>query len=171
MTPRDTPAASDLSPGAESWATTATGQPIAVRRRRPPRCRESNPWTASKFTTRSQEAIAPRSRRAAAAGTPRSRPSHLLAALLGASRRASPHPLLEAVGVPPGAVEAGVRAELAKLPAATGSSVAAPSYSRAAIQVFSTADRHRRGDEGRLHLHRAPAASPSRPSTRPRRPC
>ncbi|CAN5660157.1 ATP-dependent chaperone ClpB [soil metagenome] len=93
---------------------------------------------ASKFTTRSQEAINTAISSAASQGHAQVEAVHLLAALL-AQPESVVGPLLEAVGVAPATVEAGVRAELAKLPAATGSNVAAPSYSRAAIAIFSTA--------------------------------
>ncbi len=93
---------------------------------------------ASKFTTRSQEAINAAISSAASQGHAQVEAVHLLAALL-AQPEGIIHPLLQAVGVQPATVEAGVRAELAKLPAATGSTVSAPSYSRAAIQIFNTA--------------------------------
>jgi ATP-dependent Clp protease ATP-binding subunit ClpB len=63
---------------------------------------------------------------------------HLLAALL-AQPEGIIHPLLQAVGAQPSAVEAGVRAELARLPAASGSTVGGPSYSRAAIALLDQA--------------------------------
>jgi ATP-dependent Clp protease ATP-binding subunit ClpB len=93
---------------------------------------------ASKFTTRSQEAINTAIQSAAAAGHPQVEAVHLLAALLGQPEGIA-RPLLEAVGVRPATVTAGVEAELKKLPAASGSSVAAPSYSRAALQILSMA--------------------------------
>jgi len=48
-------------------------------------------------------------------------------------------PLLRAAGVDPDTVAAAVRAEVGRLPAAAGSTVSAPSYSRAAMQVLTTA--------------------------------
>jgi ATP-dependent Clp protease ATP-binding subunit ClpB len=93
---------------------------------------------ASKFTTRSQEAINTAISAAASHGHAQVEAVHLLAALLAQSEGII-HPLLQAVGVQPSAVETAVKAEVAKLPAATGTTVSAPSYSRAAIQVFSTA--------------------------------
>ena len=93
---------------------------------------------ASKFTTRSQETINTAISSASSQGHAQVEAVHLLSALL-AQPEGIIHPLLQAVGVQPATVEAGVRAELAKLPAATGSSVSAPSYSRAAIQIFNTA--------------------------------
>ena len=93
---------------------------------------------ASKFTTRSQEAINAAISAAASAGHAQVEAVHLLAALL-AQPEGIIHPLLQAVGVQPSTVEAGVRAELGRLPAASGTTVAAPSYSRAALQVLSKA--------------------------------
>ncbi|HET9860538.1 MAG TPA: ATP-dependent chaperone ClpB [Nocardioidaceae bacterium] len=93
---------------------------------------------ASKFTTRSQEAINTAIQSAAGSGHAQVEAVHLLAALLGQPEGIT-RPLLEAVGVQPTTVIAGVEAELKKLPAASGSTVAAPSYSRPALQVLSTA--------------------------------
>ena len=121
---------------------------------------------ASKFTTRSQEAINTAISTAASGGHAQVEAVHLLAALL-AQPEGIARPLFEAAGVQPAAVIAGVEAELKKLPAASGSTVAAPSYSRAALQILATAQRHRRRDEGRLRLHRAPADRRGRRSTAP----
>ncbi|HET8718515.1 MAG TPA: ATP-dependent chaperone ClpB [Nocardioidaceae bacterium] len=94
---------------------------------------------ASKFTTRSQEAINAAISGAATGGHPQVEAVHLLAALL-AQTDGITRPLLEAVGVSPATVTAAVDSELGKLPAASGSTVAAPSYSRAVLQVLSKAD-------------------------------
>jgi ATP-dependent Clp protease ATP-binding subunit ClpB len=91
---------------------------------------------ASKFTTRSQQAINTAIETAASGGHPQVEAVHLLAALL-AQPESITRPLLEAAGADPAAVVAGVEAEFHKLPAATGSSVTAPSYSRAALQILS----------------------------------
>src|SRR5689334_9387235 len=93
---------------------------------------------ASKFTTRSQEAINTAISASASAGHAQVEATHLLAALL-AQPEGIVQPLLQAAGVQPSTVEAGVRAELGRLPAASGSTVGAPSYARAALQVLSTA--------------------------------
>jgi ATP-dependent Clp protease ATP-binding subunit ClpB len=93
---------------------------------------------ASKFTTRSQEAINTTIQAATAAGHAQVEAIHLLAALL-AQPEGIIHPLLEAVGAQPATVAADVDAELRRLPAVSGSTVGAPSYSRAALQVLSTA--------------------------------
>jgi ATP-dependent Clp protease ATP-binding subunit ClpB len=93
---------------------------------------------ASKFTTRSQQAINAAIESAASAGHAQVEAVHLLDALLRQPEGII-HPLLQAVGVQPAAVESAVRAEIGRLPAASGSSVAAPSYARAALQVLTRA--------------------------------
>ncbi len=93
---------------------------------------------ASKFTTRSQEAINAAISGSASAGHAQVEAVHLLAALL-AQPEGIIHPLLQAVGVQPSTVEAGVQAELRRLPAASGTTVGAPSYSRAALQILTSA--------------------------------
>jgi ATP-dependent Clp protease ATP-binding subunit ClpB len=93
---------------------------------------------ASKFTTRSQEAINNAIQAAATAGHAQVEAVHLLAALL-AQPEGITRPLLEAVGVQPSTVTAAVDAELNRLPAASGTTVSAPSYSRAALQILTMA--------------------------------
>jgi len=93
---------------------------------------------ASKLTTRSQEAVNTAISSSAASGHAQVEAVHLLAALL-AQPEGIIHPLLEAVGVQPSAVAAGVENELRRLPAASGTTVGAPSYSRAALQVLTKA--------------------------------
>lgn len=94
---------------------------------------------ASNFTTRSQQAINTAISTAAAGGHAQVEAVHLLAALL-AQPEGIARPLFEAAGVQPADVIAGVEAELKKLPAASGQSVAAPSYSRAALQILAKAN-------------------------------
>jgi len=93
---------------------------------------------ASKFTTRSQEAINSAIQSSATAGHAQVEAVHLLAALLGQVEGIT-RPLLEAVGVQPATITAQIEAELKLLPAASGTTVSAPSYSRATIQVLTTA--------------------------------
>jgi ATP-dependent Clp protease ATP-binding subunit ClpB len=93
---------------------------------------------ASKLTTRSQEAINAAISAASSTGHAQVEAVHLLAALL-AQPEGIIHPLLKAVGVEPTRVVAAVDAELSKLPKASGSTVGAPSYSRAALQVLTKA--------------------------------
>jgi ATP-dependent Clp protease ATP-binding subunit ClpB len=94
---------------------------------------------ASKFTTRSQQAINAAIESAASAGHAQVEALHLLSALLRQPEGII-HPLLQAVGAQPAAVESAVGTELGRLPRASGSAVAAPSYSRAALQVLTKAD-------------------------------
>ncbi|WP_148573690.1 ATP-dependent chaperone ClpB [Nocardioides caldifontis] len=91
----------------------------------------------SKFTTRTQEAIAAAIQSATGAGHSQLEAAHLLAALLD-QRDTLVRSLLEAAGVKVDAVVADAQAELRRLPSASGSTVAAPSYSRAAVQALST---------------------------------
>ncbi|HEU4513198.1 MAG TPA: ATP-dependent chaperone ClpB [Nocardioidaceae bacterium] len=93
---------------------------------------------ASKFTTRSQEAINTAISTAASSGHAQVEAVHLLAALL-AQPDGIARPLFEAAGVQPQSVIAGMEAELKKLPAASGTTVSAPSYSRAALSILSKA--------------------------------
>jgi len=93
---------------------------------------------ASKLTTRSQEAVSTAISTAASAGHAQVEAVHLLAALL-AQQDGIARPLFEAAGVQPATVVAGIEAELKKLPAASGSTVGAPSYSRAALSILGTA--------------------------------
>ncbi|MFZ5848057.1 MAG: ATP-dependent chaperone ClpB [Actinomycetota bacterium] len=93
---------------------------------------------ASKFTTRSQEAINTAISTAASSGHAQVEAVHLLAALL-AQADGIARPLFEAAGVQPQSVIAGVETELKKLPAASGTTVGAPSYSRAALSILSKA--------------------------------
>jgi ATP-dependent Clp protease ATP-binding subunit ClpB len=90
----------------------------------------------SKFTTRTQEAIAAAIQSATGAGHSQLEALHLLGALL-AQDGTLVAPLLEAAGVAPATLTGAVQAELRRLPAASGSTVAAPSYSRAAVQVLN----------------------------------
>jgi ATP-dependent Clp protease ATP-binding subunit ClpB len=93
---------------------------------------------ASKFTTRSQEAINAAIQSAAAAGHAQVEAAHLLTALLGQPEGIT-HPLLKAVGVAPATITAGVGGELERLPKVSGTTVGAPSYSRAALQILTKA--------------------------------
>ena len=88
-----------------------------------------------KFTKRSQEAINAAIQAAVAAGHAQVDSLHLLDALL-AQTDGIIHPLLEATGAKPDALQAQVKEELKKLPAASGTTVSAPTYSRAAILVL-----------------------------------
>jgi ATP-dependent Clp protease ATP-binding subunit ClpB len=91
---------------------------------------------ASKFTTRSQQAINAAIESAATAGNAQVEAVHLLDALLEQPEGII-SPLLHAVGAQPAALQAATRREIGRLPRASGSSVTAPSYSRAALQVLA----------------------------------
>ena len=91
----------------------------------------------AKFTTRTQEAIAGAIQAATDAGHRQLEALHLLDALLG-QQEALVRALLSAAGVDPDAVAAATRTEVGRLPSATGSTVAAPAYSRAAVQALTT---------------------------------
>ncbi len=91
----------------------------------------------STFTTRTQEAIASAIQSATGAGHSQLEAVHLLAALV-AQEDTLVRPLLEAAGVSPAAVSGAVEAELRRLPSAAGSTVSAPSYSRAAVQALTS---------------------------------
>ncbi|MGI8900799.1 MAG: ATP-dependent chaperone ClpB [Nocardioides sp.] len=93
---------------------------------------------ASKFTTRSQHAINDAIQRAASTGHAQVEALHLLTALL-VQPEGIAGPLLEGAGVDAAQVASAARAELDRLPAASGTTVGAPSYSRAALQVLAKA--------------------------------
>jgi ATP-dependent Clp protease ATP-binding subunit ClpB len=93
---------------------------------------------ADRLTTKSQEAVSTAVRRAAAEGHPEVAPVHLLLALLDQPEGTAPG-LLRAVGADPAEVRARAEALLRALPAATGSTVAAPALSRALLAVVTSA--------------------------------
>ncbi|HEV2640707.1 MAG TPA: ATP-dependent chaperone ClpB [Actinocrinis sp.] len=91
-----------------------------------------------KLTTRSQEALTAAVRAASGAGHPQVEPAHVLQALLDQSDGTT-RPLLEAVGADRAALVRGVEGLLARLPAASGSTVASPDLGRAAIAMLNAA--------------------------------
>jgi ATP-dependent Clp protease ATP-binding subunit ClpB len=91
-----------------------------------------------KLTTRSQEALSSAVQSAATAGHPHVEPVHLLSALL-AQVDGIARPLIDAAGGDANAVSQQAAALLARLPAATGATVAAPGLSRPAIAVVNAA--------------------------------
>ena len=93
---------------------------------------------ASKFTTRSQQAIQAAMSAAVAVGNPSVEPVHLLNALL-AQDGGTAVPLLQAVGANVAAVGAAVKSDLDSLPAVKGSSVHSPNVARASLEVFQRA--------------------------------
>jgi ATP-dependent Clp protease ATP-binding subunit ClpB len=101
-----------------------------------PDAQETTPsMDASNLTTRSQEALSTAVRRAATDGNPHVETLHLLAALL-VQPESTAAALLRAVGADPSQVVKSVEDEVHKLPTATGSSVAAPSPSRAVYETL-----------------------------------
>ncbi|MFB7615721.1 ATP-dependent chaperone ClpB [Kitasatospora sp. NPDC056181] len=93
---------------------------------------------ASKFTTKTQDALSAAIRQAGAAGNPDVKPVHILIALLEQPEGIA-RPLLEAVGADAGRVDDGARRLLAALPSAMGSTVAAPQLARDTLAVLTEA--------------------------------
>ncbi len=94
---------------------------------------------ANRFTRRSQEAIGAAIQMATSAGNPAVEPAHLLAGLLGQTDGIA-GALLSAVGIQPSTVAERTTELLRRLPAAAGSTVSSPSYSRPTIQALEAAE-------------------------------
>jgi ATP-dependent Clp protease ATP-binding subunit ClpB len=93
---------------------------------------------ADRLTTKSQEAVSTAVRRAATEGHPEVAPVHLLLALLDQPEGIAPA-LLQAVGVDPAQVRSRAQQQLAALPKAAGSTVAAPQLSRPLLATMTAA--------------------------------
>ncbi|MET8622286.1 ATP-dependent chaperone ClpB [Kitasatospora sp. NPDC004669] len=93
---------------------------------------------ASKFTTKTQDALSAAIRQAGTAGNPDVRPVHILIALLEQPEGIA-RPLLEAVGANAARVDAEARRQLTALPSAMGSTVAAPQLARDTLAVLTEA--------------------------------
>ncbi|MDH6111773.1 ATP-dependent Clp protease ATP-binding subunit ClpB [Kitasatospora sp. MAP12-15] len=93
---------------------------------------------ASKFTTKTQDALSAAIRQAGGAGNPDVRPVHILLALLEQPEGIA-RPLLEAVGADVAQITAGARRQLKTLPSAQGSTVAAPQLGRDTLAVLTEA--------------------------------
>jgi ATP-dependent Clp protease ATP-binding subunit ClpB len=93
---------------------------------------------AERLTTKSQEAVSTAVRRAAAEGHPEVAPVHLLLALLDQPEGIAPA-LLQAVGADVAAVRSRAEEQLRALPAASGSTVAAPQLSRGLLASMAAA--------------------------------
>ncbi|MGW4811306.1 Clp protease N-terminal domain-containing protein [Kitasatospora cineracea] len=93
---------------------------------------------ASKFTSKTQEALSSAIRQASAAGNPDVKPVHILLALLDQPEGLA-RPLLEAVGADAARVTAAARQQAAAQPAAQGSTVAAPNLARDTLAVLEEA--------------------------------
>lgn len=100
------------------------------------------------FTTKSQDAIGASVRIAAAEGNPAVEPIHLLDSLLQQGPGIATA-LLEHLDVDVRALTSSVRARMESLPSASGSTVAAPSFSQSTFTVLNGADAlaKERGDE------------------------
>ena len=90
------------------------------------------------FTTKAQDALGAAVRRAAANGNAEVQPVHLLDALLGQGEGIATS-LLTAVGVDLPVLNSAVKAEMARLPSASGDSVGTPGLSRAMYAVLQAA--------------------------------
>ncbi|GAA1966910.1 ATP-dependent chaperone ClpB [Kitasatospora viridis] len=95
---------------------------------------------ASKFTTKTQEALSAAIRQAGGAGNPDVRPVHILLALLEQPEGLA-RPLLEAVGADLQQLIGAARQQLKALPSAQGSTVAAPQLGRDTLAVLEDAGR------------------------------
>ncbi|MEE1788183.1 ATP-dependent chaperone ClpB [Streptomyces sp. SP17BM10] len=93
---------------------------------------------ASKFTTKTQDALSAAIRQAGAVGNPDVKPVHILIALLEQPEGIA-GPLLEAVGADAARIDAEARRQLAALPSASGSTVAAPQLARDTLAVLTEA--------------------------------
>ncbi|GAA1177588.1 ATP-dependent Clp protease ATP-binding subunit ClpB [Kitasatospora gansuensis] len=93
---------------------------------------------ASKFTSKTQDALSAAIRQASAAGNPDVKPVHILLALLEQPEGIA-RPLLEAVGADVPAVLAAARRQLTALPSAQGSTVSAPQLARDTMAVLAEA--------------------------------
>ncbi|GGF44792.1 chaperone protein ClpB [Marmoricola endophyticus] len=93
---------------------------------------------ASKFTTRSVEAINAAQTSATTAGNVQTEPQHLLAALMRQERGIAPT-LLDKAGVDPAAVGRAAEDALSRLPKASGSSVQTPGASASLTRVLAQA--------------------------------
>ncbi|MFE5580310.1 ATP-dependent chaperone ClpB [Kitasatospora sp. NPDC056531] len=93
---------------------------------------------ASKFTTKTQDALSAAIRQAGAVGNPDVKPVHILIALLEQPEGIA-RPLLEAVGADAARIDAEARRQLTALPSAMGSTVAAPQLARDTLAVLTEA--------------------------------
>ncbi|WP_055587381.1 ATP-dependent chaperone ClpB [Peterkaempfera griseoplana] len=93
---------------------------------------------ASKFTTKTQEALSAAIRQAANAGNPDVAPVHVLLALLE-QPEGTARPLLEAVGADVQRVRAAAQRLAEALPSAQGSTVSAPQLARQTMAVITDA--------------------------------
>jgi ATP-dependent Clp protease ATP-binding subunit ClpB len=93
----------------------------------------------NKLTTKSRDAVSTALRNALTTGNPNVEPSHLLHAMLMVPGN-TVAPLITAVGADPAVVDAAAQGAIAKLPKASGSSVAQPQLSGAFARVLADAE-------------------------------
>nr|WP_294697125.1 ATP-dependent chaperone ClpB [uncultured Friedmanniella sp.] len=93
----------------------------------------------NKLTTKSRDAVSTALRNALTNGNPNVEPSHLLHAMLMVPGN-TVAPLISAVGADPAVVDAAAQGAIAKLPKASGSSVAQPQLSGAFARVLADAE-------------------------------
>jgi ATP-dependent Clp protease ATP-binding subunit ClpB len=93
----------------------------------------------NKLTTKSRDAVSTALRTALTSGNPNAEPSHLLHALLLIPSNTAA-PLITAVGADPAVVQAAAQGAIAKLPAASGSSVSQPALSGSFSRVLADAE-------------------------------
>jgi ATP-dependent Clp protease ATP-binding subunit ClpB len=93
----------------------------------------------NKLTTKSRDAVSTALRTALTSGNPNAEPSHLLHALLLIPSNTAA-PLISAVGADPAVVQAAAQGAIAKLPAASGSSVSQPALSGSFSRVLADAE-------------------------------
>jgi ATP-dependent Clp protease ATP-binding subunit ClpB len=93
----------------------------------------------NKLTTKSRDAVSTALRTALTSGNPNAEPSHLLYALLLTPGN-TVAPLISSVGADPAVVQAAAQGAIAKLPAASGSSVSQPALSGSFSRVLADAE-------------------------------
>jgi ATP-dependent Clp protease ATP-binding subunit ClpB len=93
----------------------------------------------NKLTTKSRDAVSTALRTALTSGNPNAEPSHLLHALLLTPGN-TVAPLISAVGADPAVVQAAAQGAIARLPAASGSSVSQPALSGSFSRVLADAE-------------------------------
>lgn len=102
----------------------------------------------TKFTTKSQEALAAAATNASTAGNPQIEPAHLLKALMD-QREGVAVAVLIATGANVDAVSAKASTIISQLPSASGSHTAQAQLNRAGLQALQTAENYARelGDD------------------------
>ncbi|PLC12131.1 ATP-dependent chaperone ClpB [Kocuria flava] len=93
----------------------------------------------TKFTTKSQEALAAASTNASTAGNPQVEPAHILKALMD-QREGVAVAVLKATGADVDAVSAQASAAIKALPSASGASTAQAQFDRGSLQVIQAAE-------------------------------